>query len=404
MWALTVRAAVPAVDGRRRGRLLRAAHPRLHAALGRAARTPGMRTVVKDRLNALKNPYAHLHQPDISTRAGRRIADALGSRSATPRPARPPTAPARWCSRSESAAAKAPGKPAWVHAHRHALRADDVRRPRSGEPAGRAATAPPTCTRQAGITNPRKEIDCAEIYVPFSWFEAMWMENLGIAPVGEGWKMVQEGATAMDGDFPVNMSGGVLSSNPIGASGMIRFAEAAMQVRGTAGEHQLDGVRKRARPRLRRRLAVLLDVDRRQREAVMARHSERSEESCVTARQVLTMRLAQTSVQFRHDAIPTRRPLRNRRRRRPRPRGRSSTATAASRSASSTSARRSSRTTSARRASARATASASISTTATNTSRARWPPSSSAPRPSTSTSATSKKNSATSATTPTSSR
>jgi acetyl-CoA C-acetyltransferase len=42
----------------------------------------------------------------------------------------------------------------------------------------------------------------------------------------------------------VNMSGGVLSSNPIGASGLIRFAEAAMQVRGQAGEHQVDGVHK----------------------------------------------------------------------------------------------------------------------------------------------------------------
>ena len=47
----------------------------------------------------------------------------------------------------------------------------------------------------------------------------------------------------MDGDIPWNCSGGVLSSNPIGASGMIRFAEAAMQVRGTAGEHQIDGAR-----------------------------------------------------------------------------------------------------------------------------------------------------------------
>ena len=39
------------------------------------------------------------------------------------------------------------------------------------------------------------------------------------------------------------MSGGVLSSNPIGASGMLRCADAAMQVRGGAGAHQLDGVR-----------------------------------------------------------------------------------------------------------------------------------------------------------------
>ena len=35
----------------------------------------------------------------------------------------------------------------------------------------------------------------------------------------------------------------MLISNPIGASGMLRFAEAALQVRGQAGEHQVDGVR-----------------------------------------------------------------------------------------------------------------------------------------------------------------
>ena len=39
----------------------------------------------------------------------------------------------------------------------------------------------------------------------------------------------------------MNASGGVLSSNPIGASGMLRFAEAALQVRGQAGEHQVEG-------------------------------------------------------------------------------------------------------------------------------------------------------------------
>ena len=49
-------------------------------------------------------------------------------------------------------------------------------------------------------------------------------------------RRLESGQTALDGSFPVNMSGGVLSSNPIGASGLLRFAEAAMQVRGTAGE------------------------------------------------------------------------------------------------------------------------------------------------------------------------
>src|SRR5205085_3966801 len=92
-------------------------------------------------------------------------------------------------------------------------------------------------------TDPRREVDCVEMYVPFSWFEPMWLENLGFAASGEGWKLVEEGVTQLDGDLPVNMSGGVLSSNPIGASGMLRFAEAANQVRGKAGEHQVEGAK-----------------------------------------------------------------------------------------------------------------------------------------------------------------
>jgi acetyl-CoA C-acetyltransferase len=72
----------------------------------------------------------------------------------------------------------------------------------------------------------------------------MWLESLGFAAEGEGWKLTESGATALDGSMPVNMSGGVLSSNPIGASGMLRFAEAALQVRGAAGEHQVDGAQR----------------------------------------------------------------------------------------------------------------------------------------------------------------
>ena len=94
---------------------------------------------------------------------------------------------------------------------------------------------------QAGITNPREQIDCAELYVPFCWYEPMWLEATTSPAPGEGWKMVERGDTALDGSFPVNMSGGVLSSNPIGASGLLRFAEAALQVRGMAGEHQVEG-------------------------------------------------------------------------------------------------------------------------------------------------------------------
>ena len=96
---------------------------------------------------------------------------------------------------------------------------------------------------QAGITNPREQIDMAELYVPFSWHEAIWLEAFGIAEEGDGWRMIDDGSTELGGSFPVNCSGGVLSSNPIGASGLLRFAEAANQVRGAAGEHQVDGAK-----------------------------------------------------------------------------------------------------------------------------------------------------------------
>jgi acetyl-CoA C-acetyltransferase len=132
---------------------------------------------------------------------------------------------------------------AWIHAT--ALRTEplafsgrDQVNPQAGRDAAKALW------KAAGITSPIDEIDVAEIYVPFSWFEPMWLENLGFAPEGEGWKLTEAGETAIGGRIPVNASGGVLSSNPIGASGMIRFAEAAIQVMGKAGDHQVEGARK----------------------------------------------------------------------------------------------------------------------------------------------------------------
>jgi acetyl-CoA C-acetyltransferase len=137
-------------------------------------------------------------------------------------------------------AAKAGRAPAWVLGS--AVRSEPSQFP--GRDPVRPVAALDCATdlyAQAGITNPREQIDCAELYVPFSWYEPMWLEAHHIAAENEGWRMVESGETALDGSFPVNMSGGVLSSNPIGASGLLRFAEAAMQVRGTAGEHQVDG-------------------------------------------------------------------------------------------------------------------------------------------------------------------
>ena len=149
---------------------------------------------------------------------------------------------------TEQAAAEAQAatgrRPAWVHGM--AMRSEPTMfagRDQINPRAGRECA--PTSTARPAITDPRREFDCAEVYVPFSWYEPMWLENLGFCDEGEGWKLTEAGATSMDGgDIPWNCSGGVLSSNPIGASGMLRFLEVALQVRGEAGDHQVDGVRR----------------------------------------------------------------------------------------------------------------------------------------------------------------
>ncbi len=196
----------------------------------------------KDRLNALDNPYAHLKMPGITI-------DQVANSPMLWEPVRYlDTCPSSdgagaMVLGSEAAAKKAPNKVAWVHAS--AMRTEPILfagRDQVNPQAGRDCAA--ACYAKAGITNPRAELDVAEIYVPFSWYEPMWLENLGFCAVGDGWKMVESGATAKDGDMPVNPSGGVLSSNPIGASGMLRFLEAANQVRGTAGPVQIPGAKR----------------------------------------------------------------------------------------------------------------------------------------------------------------
>jgi acetyl-CoA C-acetyltransferase len=200
----------------------------------------GHLVAVKDRQNALKNPYAHLKIQGIN----------LKMVESTPMLWEPirylDTCPSSdgACAMILSAEDKiTDSTPAWVLGA--AMRSEPMSR------ADRDTVSPQAgkdCVadvyRQAGITDPRREIDVAEVYVPFSWYEPMWLENLGFAAEGEGWKLTESGATALDGDIPWNASGGVLSSNPIGASGLIRFAEAALQVRGMAGEHQVDGARR----------------------------------------------------------------------------------------------------------------------------------------------------------------
>lgn len=97
--------------------------------------------------------------------------------------------------------------------------------------------------RQAGIVNPGKELDVAEVYNPFTFQEMLFYECFGFCDFGRAYELVLKGAFSRGGDLPCDPSGGVLCTNPIGATGLIRVAEAAMQVTGKAGDHQIDGAR-----------------------------------------------------------------------------------------------------------------------------------------------------------------
>ena len=203
----------------------------------------GCMVAFKDRQHALRNPYAHLQQQDLTF-------DQVVESPMLWEPIRfsetcPSSDGACAIVLGDEAAGDASAKPvAWIHGA--ALRSEANNFPGRDEVNPQASRdCADDVFAQAGITDRRAEIDEVEMYVPFSWYEPMWLESLGFCEIGDGWKLVEEGATHLDGgDLPVNCSGGVLSSNPIGASGMIRFAEAALQVRGMAGDHQVDGARK----------------------------------------------------------------------------------------------------------------------------------------------------------------
>jgi acetyl-CoA C-acetyltransferase len=90
-----------------------------------------------------------------------------------------------------------------------------------------------------GITEPLKAIDVFEMYDPSSWWGLDWLREFLLMEGDAVIQMVENQDIAINGAFPVNPSGGVIASNPIGATAMIRVGEAALQIMGKAGDHQV---------------------------------------------------------------------------------------------------------------------------------------------------------------------
>ena len=97
--------------------------------------------------------------------------------------------------------------------------------------------------KMAGITEPTKQVHVAELYAPFSNTEFHSIEAAGLAALGQSPAMLREGQFTLGAGIPINMSGGVLCTNAIAVTAMIRVAEVALQVWGRAGAHQVKGAR-----------------------------------------------------------------------------------------------------------------------------------------------------------------
>ena len=198
----------------------------------------------KDRQNALQNPYAHLQNPDTTVEtvlASQMLWDPIRYDETCPSS----DGACALVIASEAAVDRSDIKnPAWIHGTQMRSEATTAaERDQVNPQAGRDAAA--ALWKQAGITVADRRDRLRRDLRAVLLVRADVAREPRLRRAG---RRLEAHRGRRDphrrARIPVNMSGGVLSSNPIGASGMLRFGEAALQVMGEAGEHQVDGARK----------------------------------------------------------------------------------------------------------------------------------------------------------------
>lgn len=97
--------------------------------------------------------------------------------------------------------------------------------------------------RDAQVLEPRRDLDLAELFCPYSPMEFMMMEAFGICDFGEAPELFRSGATRFDGEIPVNVSGGIQCTNPGLAGQIAPVAHVALQLMGQAAGRQVEARR-----------------------------------------------------------------------------------------------------------------------------------------------------------------
>jgi acetyl-CoA C-acetyltransferase len=204
------------------------------------------RVAVKNHAHAALNPKAHFREPVTVEQvlAAPRVAEPLGVLDCTP------------TTDGAAAVVLAPLEWARRHAPRHAVirgiavavtdgyyatfyhEEEDFLGFRATREAARSAY------RQAGLRDPRAELDVVECHDCFTITEIVNYEDLGLCGRGEGAALLESGATAAGGVIPVNLSGGLQAcGHPVGATGARMIGEIVDQVTGRAGARQVPGAR-----------------------------------------------------------------------------------------------------------------------------------------------------------------
>ncbi|MFO7547324.1 MAG: acetyl-CoA acetyltransferase [Acidimicrobiia bacterium] len=89
-----------------------------------------------------------------------------------------------------------------------------------------------------------QDVDVAELHDAFTILEIAESEEVGFFPKGEGHLALERGDTALGGSIPINVGGGLKGrGHPVGATGVAQAWEIVTQLRGDGGERQVEGAR-----------------------------------------------------------------------------------------------------------------------------------------------------------------
>jgi acetyl-CoA C-acetyltransferase len=198
------------------------------------------KVAVKNRKNAAKNPLAlaEAQQPDITVKEvleSSTYADPVRELMVAP----PCDGVAALLLAPERQALKITDNPVWItgvgwNQETYYLGDRDLTTSKSMELAGKMAF------KAAGINDPKNQIDLAELFESYAHEELILAEALGFAEKGKGSVI----SSSIEGDFPINPSGGAIGGNPPCATGLIRVIEAAKQLSGEAGKYQVKNAKK----------------------------------------------------------------------------------------------------------------------------------------------------------------